>query len=40
MSFTPDTRIDLDRFWSTIQRSAEIGKGREGQACPSGADGQ
>lgn len=30
MSFTPDTRIDLDRFWSTIQRSAEIGKGREG----------
>ncbi|NTZ64179.1 Zn-dependent hydrolase [Agrobacterium tumefaciens] len=30
MSFTPDTRINLDRFWSTIQRSAEIGKGREG----------
>jgi len=30
MSFTPDTRIDLDRFWSTIERSAEIGKGREG----------
>jgi N-carbamoyl-L-amino-acid hydrolase len=30
MSFTPDTRIDLERFWSTIERSAEIGKGREG----------
>lgn len=30
MSFTPDARIDLDRYWSTIQRSAEIGQGREG----------
>lgn len=30
MSFTAETRIDLERFWSTIQRSAEIGKGREG----------
>ncbi|AYD03902.1 Zn-dependent hydrolase [Neorhizobium sp. NCHU2750] len=30
MSFTPDSRTDLDRFWLTIQRSAEIGKGREG----------
>lgn len=30
MSFTPHTRIDLALFWSTIQRSAEIGKGREG----------
>ncbi|MPL86072.1 N-carbamoyl-L-amino-acid hydrolase [Rhodobacter sp. 140A] len=30
MSFTPDARIDLDRYWSTIQRSAEIGRGREG----------
>lgn len=30
MSLTPDTRVDLDRFWSTIQASAEIGKGRPG----------
>lgn len=30
MSFSPETRIDLDRFWSTIQASGEIGKGRPG----------
>ncbi len=30
MSINPDTRVDLDRFWSTIQASAEIGKGRAG----------
>ena len=30
MSFSPDARIDLDRYWSTIERSAEIGPGREG----------
>ena len=30
MSITPDTRVDLDRFWSTIEASAEIGKGRPG----------
>ncbi len=30
MSFSPDTRVDLDRFWSTIEASAEIGKGRPG----------
>ncbi|HEY0212028.1 MAG TPA: Zn-dependent hydrolase [Paenirhodobacter sp.] len=29
MRFTPDTRVDLDRFWSSIERSAEIGKGRQ-----------
>lgn len=30
MSFSPETRIDLGRFWSTIQASGEIGKGRPG----------
>jgi N-carbamoyl-L-amino-acid hydrolase len=30
MSITPDTRVDLDRFWSTIEASGEIGKGRPG----------
>ena len=30
MPISPDTRIDLDRFWSTIEASAEIGKGRPG----------
>src|SRR5882724_6393413 len=25
-----DTRINFDRFWSTIEKSAEIGKGRPG----------
>ncbi|MFT3689598.1 Zn-dependent hydrolase [Paenirhodobacter sp.] len=29
MSFSPDSRVDLGRFWSTIARSAEIGQGRE-----------
>ena len=30
MSFSPETRIDLYRFWSTIEASGEIGKGRPG----------
>ena len=30
LSFPRDTRIDAERFWSTIERSAEIGAGREG----------
>lgn len=30
MSFSPETRADLGRFWSTIERSAEIGIGRPG----------
>ncbi|MGP6085463.1 Zn-dependent hydrolase [Antarctobacter jejuensis] len=30
MSITADTRADLARFWSTIEASAEIGKGRPG----------
>lgn len=30
MPFTPDMRVDLARFWSTIARSAEIGPGRPG----------
>ncbi|WP_353474295.1 Zn-dependent hydrolase [Salipiger sp. H15] len=30
MSFSPETRVSLDRFWSTIEASAEIGKGRPG----------
>lgn len=30
MPITPDTRVDLDRFWTTIEASAEIGKGRPG----------
>ncbi len=30
MPFSPDTRVNLDRFWSTIEASAEIGKGRPG----------
>jgi beta-ureidopropionase / N-carbamoyl-L-amino-acid hydrolase len=30
MSFPPDARVDLDRFWRTIEASAEIGKGRPG----------
>ncbi|RWR07325.1 Zn-dependent hydrolase [Paenirhodobacter populi] len=29
MSFTPDTRVDIDRYWATLMRSAEIGRGRE-----------
>ncbi|MBB4018861.1 N-carbamoyl-L-amino-acid hydrolase [Chelatococcus caeni] len=29
-SLPRDTRIDAERFWSTIERSAEIGLGREG----------
>lgn len=33
MTLAPDARIDLDRFWSTIQRSAEIGPGRPGGMC-------
>ena len=30
MSFSPETRVDLDRFWSTIEASGAIGKGRPG----------
>lgn len=30
MTFTPNTRIDVTRFWQTLERSAEIGKGRPG----------
>ncbi|PWV99910.1 N-carbamoyl-L-amino-acid hydrolase [Hoeflea marina] len=30
MTFSPDLRADIDRFWSTIERSAEVGKGRPG----------
>jgi N-carbamoyl-L-amino-acid hydrolase len=30
MSLDRTARIDADRFWSTIERSAEIGRGREG----------
>ena len=30
MSFSPETRADLGRFWTTIERSAEIGVGRPG----------
>jgi len=30
MPIVPDTRVDLNRFWSTIEASAEIGKGRPG----------
>ncbi|MBV0891458.1 Zn-dependent hydrolase [Paracoccus sp. Z118] len=30
MSLSPDARVDLTRFWSTIERSAEIGQGRPG----------
>jgi len=30
MPFSPDARVNLDRFWSTIEASAEIGKGRPG----------
>ncbi|MBE9636989.1 Zn-dependent hydrolase [Salipiger mangrovisoli] len=30
MSFSPDSRVSLDRFWSTIEASAEIGTGRPG----------
>ena len=30
MAISSDTRVDLDRFWSTIEASAEIGKGRPG----------
>ncbi|MCA0941847.1 Zn-dependent hydrolase [Salipiger pacificus] len=30
MSFTPETRVSLDRFWSTIEASAKIGTGRPG----------
>lgn len=30
MPVTSETRIDLGRFWSTIEASAEIGKGRPG----------
>lgn len=30
MTFAPDTRVDIDRFWSTIEGSAEIGQGRPG----------
>jgi N-carbamoyl-L-amino-acid hydrolase len=30
MSITSDSRVDLGRFWKTIEASAEIGKGRPG----------
>ncbi len=30
MPMTLDARVDLDRFWSTIEASAEVGKGRPG----------
>jgi N-carbamoyl-L-amino-acid hydrolase len=30
MAFSSSTRGNLERFWSTIERSAEIGRGREG----------
>ncbi len=30
MAISPDSRVDLDRFWSTIEASAKIGKGRPG----------
>lgn len=30
MQFPTDTRIDIERYWSTIEKSAEIGKGRPG----------
>ena len=30
MSISPETRADLGRFWTTIERSAEIGVGRPG----------
>lgn len=30
MTFSKDARANLDRFWSTIERSAEIGAGRPG----------
>jgi N-carbamoyl-L-amino-acid hydrolase len=30
MSIPSETRVSLDRFWSTIEASAEIGKGRPG----------
>ena len=30
MTFTPETRADLGRFWTTIEASGQIGKGRPG----------
>lgn len=30
MAISSDTRVNLERFWSTIEASAEIGKGRPG----------
>ncbi|MGO4852083.1 Zn-dependent hydrolase [Phaeovulum sp. W22_SRMD_FR3] len=30
MTFSADTRADLDRFWSTLETSAQIGVGRPG----------
>ncbi len=30
MSFASNTRANIDRFWSTIETSAEIGQGRPG----------
>ncbi|NVK61089.1 MAG: Zn-dependent hydrolase, partial [Rhodobacteraceae bacterium] len=30
MPFSPDARADLDRYWSTIEASAQIGMGRPG----------
>ena len=30
MTLSPDLRVNLDRFWSTIEASAQIGQGRPG----------
>ena len=30
MSFSAQARVDLDRFWTTIEASAKIGPGRPG----------
>ena len=30
MSFSPQSRVDLDRFWTTIEASGRIGPGRPG----------
>lgn len=30
MTFAPASRANIERFWRTIERSSEIGRGREG----------
>ena len=30
MTFSLSSRINVERFWRTIERSSEIGRGREG----------